>query len=50
MQGCEGEDYTTNTRKTLIRCGKWGGKKANRLRKDEGTDQSKLKEMGVMGE
>jgi hypothetical protein len=37
-----------DTREAPSGCGKWGKKKANGPRKDEGTGQSKLGGMGMM--
>lgn len=49
MQGYKGIDHMMDIRKTPSGCGKWGENKANEPRKDEGTDQSKLGGMGMMG-
>jgi hypothetical protein len=49
MQGCAGEDCTTNTRKTLNGCGERNEKRANKPTKGEGIGRGKLGGMGMMG-
>jgi hypothetical protein len=49
-QGCRREDCMMDTRKTLNGCGGQGKKRADKPREDEGTNWSKLKGMGMMGE
>jgi hypothetical protein len=49
MWGHEGEDCVTDIGKALSGCGGRGEKRLGGLRKDEGTSQSKLRGMGMMG-
>jgi hypothetical protein len=48
MQGHRGEECTIDTRKALSGCGKRNGKGVNGPKKGEGTNQGKLRGMGLM--
>jgi hypothetical protein len=47
--GCKGKDRTTDMKEAPSGCGEWNGKGANGPREGEGTSQSKLRKMGMMG-
>jgi hypothetical protein len=49
MQGHEREDHMMDIGKNPSGCGKWGEKRPDEPKKDEGIGQSKLGGMGMMG-
>ncbi len=49
MQGHEREDRMMDVGKKFSGCGKQGKKRPDGLKKDEGSSQSKLEGMGMMG-